>query len=195
MNLFLSAQLGQHQSVWELDKPVMQIGRSSRTAIPIADPTVSKEHAEIARHGAAWTIRDLGSRNGTRVNGVDAREPLPIRAGDLIEVGHVAVRVSAEPPGPVLRLNESTVMGSSLRLNIADVLASPGRSKAGPEKLLPLLAEAGRLLILPRPMRETCEQVLEFVERAVPASRYVLLLRPQPDADPIQLAARTGGGA
>lgn len=194
MNLFLSAQVGEHQSVWEIDKPVMRIGRSSRTAIPIADPTVSKEHAEVARHGSGWTIHDLGSRNGTRVNGIDAREPMPIRAGDLIEIGHVSVRVTAEPPGPVLRLNESTVMGSSLRMNIADVLAAPGRTKAGSDKIMPLLAEAGRLLILPRPLKETCDQVLEFVERAVPASRYVILLRPQPDAEPIQFAARTGGG-
>jgi serine phosphatase RsbU (regulator of sigma subunit) len=193
-HLFLSAQVGERQLVWELGDTPQRIGRSSRNAIPISDPTVSKEHAEIARQGTSWTIHDLGSRNGTRVNGVNAREPLPIRAGDLIEIGHVAMRVSAEPAGPALPLNEATVMGSSLRVNIADVLASPSRTKAGTEKVLKLLAEAGRLLVLPRPLRETCDQVLEFVERAVPASRYVLLLRPSPDAEPIQFAARTGGG-
>ncbi len=192
--LFLTAQLGDRQSVWELDQPLMGIGRSSRNAIPVSDATVSKDHAEIMWQGSAWLLHDLGSRNGTRVNGVSATTPLPIRSGDLIEVGHVSMRVSDEPAAPAWQYNEKTVMGSSLRVNVADVLASPGRSNAGSEKLLKLLAEAGRLLILPRPLRETCEQILEFVERAVPASRYVVLLRPQPKAEPVQFAARTGGG-
>src|SRR5262249_26100426 len=152
-------QVGERQSVWELIDSPTRIGRSSRNTIAISDPTVSKEHAEFVRQGALWTVHDLGSRNGTRVNGVNAREPQPIRAGDLIEIGHIAMRVGTEPAGPMLPLNEATVMGSSLRVNIADVLAAPGRTKAGTEKVLKLLAEAGRLLVLPRPLRETCDQV------------------------------------
>jgi serine phosphatase RsbU (regulator of sigma subunit) len=106
----------------------------------------------------------------------------------------VSLRVTTEPPPPPLRLNEATVVGSSLHVRVDDVLAQPMRSKQDPGKLVHLLAEAGRLLVLPRPMRETCDAVLEFVERAVPASRYVMLVRPTPDGDPIQYAARAGGG-
>ncbi|MFI5372004.1 MAG: SpoIIE family protein phosphatase [Candidatus Eisenbacteria bacterium] len=194
MNLFLSGHVADRQTVWELEQPVTRLGRSSRATLQVPDPTVSKEHAEIVRRGERWFVRDLGSRNGTRVNGVEAREPLPVAPGDMLEIGHVSLRVTAEPPPPPLRLNEATVVGSSLHVRVDDVLAQPMRSKQDPGKLVHLLAEAGRLLVLPRPLRETCDSVLEFVERAVPASRYVLLLRPQPDADPIQLAARAGGG-
>jgi phosphoserine phosphatase RsbU/P len=194
VSLFLSGHVADRQAVWELDQPVTRLGRSSRATLQLADPTVSKEHAEIVRRGEHWFVRDLGSRNGTRVNGVEAREPLAVAPGDMLEIGHVSLRVTAEPPPPPLRLNEHTVVGSSLHIRVDDVLAQPMRSKQDPATLVHLLAEAGRLLVLPRPLRETCEAVLEFVERAVPASRYVLLLRPQPDADPVQLAARTGGG-
>lgn len=192
--LFLVGPAGEGQMSWELDRSPMAVGRSSRNPIAISDPTVSKEHAEIIRDGSVWKLRDLGSRNGSRVNGVPANEPLPFRAGDRIEIGHVTLLVSASPGGAALPYSEATVMGSSLRVNVADLLTGPGRSGAGTEKLLTLLAEAGRLLVLPRPLRETCEQVLEFVERAVPASRYVILLRPNPGSDPVQFAARTGGG-
>jgi serine phosphatase RsbU (regulator of sigma subunit)/pSer/pThr/pTyr-binding forkhead associated (FHA) protein len=194
VSLFLSGHVADRQTVWELDQPVTRLGRSSRATLQVADPTVSKEHAEIVRRGEHWFVRDLGSRNGTRVNGVEAREPLRVAPGDLLEIGHVSLRVTAEPPPPPLRLNEHTVVGSSLHIRVDDVLAQPMRSKQDPATLVHLLAEAGRLLVLPRPLRETCDAVLEFVERAVPASRYVLLLRPQLDADPVQLAARTGGG-
>lgn len=192
--LFLLARIGEQHSVWELDQPRMLIGRSSRSTIPISDPTVSKEHAEIVWRGDTWTLRDLGSRNGTRVNGTLAREALPIHAGDTVEIGHVTVHVTSDPSGPRLPLNEATVMGSSLRVNIAEVLGSKGKTSSGSTRILTLLAEAGRMLILPRPLRETADQALEFVERAVPASRYVLLLCPELGAEPVQFAARTGGG-
>ncbi len=194
MSLFLSGHVADRHSVWELDQPVTRIGRSSRATLQIADPTVSKEHAEIIRRGDRWFVRDLGSRNGTRVNGSEAREAMPLGYGDLLEIGHVSLRVTAEPPPPPLRLNEATVVGSSLHIRVDDVLAQPTRSKQDPGKLVHLLAEAGRLLVLPRPMRETCDTVLEFVERAVPASRYVILVRPTSDAELVQYAARAGGG-
>lgn len=44
------------------------IGRSPDCDIFLDDVTVSRRHAELVRHGDAWTIRDLGSLNGTFVN-------------------------------------------------------------------------------------------------------------------------------
>ncbi|HUK63594.1 MAG TPA: FHA domain-containing protein, partial [Dongiaceae bacterium] len=116
MSLYLSGHVADRQAVWELDQPVTRLGRSSRATLQLADPTVSKEHAEIVRRGERWFVRDLGSRNGTRVNGVEAREPLAVAPGDVLEIGHVSLRVTAEPPPPPLKLNEHTVVGSSLHI-------------------------------------------------------------------------------
>src|SRR5947209_5030345 len=45
------------------------LGRVARADLVLADPTVSSEHARVSRIGRAWVVTDLGSTNGTRVNG------------------------------------------------------------------------------------------------------------------------------
>src|SRR5215471_12721430 len=173
---------------------VYQFSRSERHAIHIPDGTVSKDHAEIVSRGGQYYLRDLGSRNGTRVNGREAKEPTLIEAGDHIEIGHVTLLVTGEEARPRLRLNEQSVAGTTLRLKAASILEQRAKSGEDSGRLVSLLAEAGRQLVMPRPLRETCDELLEFVERAVPASRYVLLLDQGPDKEPFQISARTKGG-
>ena len=52
----------------------------------LADPNVSRRHAEIRRVGDAVVVTDLGSTNGTRVNGIPVREQ-HLASGDEITVG------------------------------------------------------------------------------------------------------------
>ncbi|MCX8097624.1 MAG: FHA domain-containing protein [Casimicrobiaceae bacterium] len=63
------------------------IGRSSRCDVRIKHPAVSAEHALIRLVGDMATIEDLGSSNGTRVNGRRIDSVVPLRHGDQIEVG------------------------------------------------------------------------------------------------------------
>jgi FhaA, N-terminal domain/FHA domain len=53
----------------ELNKPSVVIGRSKDSDIRVSDPNVSRQHAEIRQDGSAYWIVDLGSTNGTSVNG------------------------------------------------------------------------------------------------------------------------------
>src|SRR5262245_28376580 len=194
MPLILTGLVGEKQSSWPLEEKLMGIGRSSRHAIHIPDGTVSKDHAEITSRGGQYYLRDLGSRNGTRVNGREAKEPTLIEAGDQVEVGHVTLLVTGEEARPRLRLNEQSIAGTTLRLKAANILEQRVKTGKDSGRLVSLLAEAGRQLVMPRPLKETCEELLEFVERAVPASRYVLLLDQDPGSEPVQIAARTRGG-
>ena len=78
------------------------IGRSPRNStLLIDDPTLSREHARLFLEPAdeVLMLEDLGSTNGTRVNGrqLDARMPVPVRPGDVIEFGAVNVELSANP--------------------------------------------------------------------------------------------------
>ena len=122
MTLYLSGSPGGQFIVWPLDRPRLTVGRSSRNELQLGDFTVSKEHAEITTDGSRVLIRDLGSRNGTRVNGVDARAALPLKPGDQVEIGHVALVVSATRPEQPLALDERAVAGSSHRIRIDQVL-------------------------------------------------------------------------
>jgi signal transduction histidine kinase/pSer/pThr/pTyr-binding forkhead associated (FHA) protein len=62
------------------------VGRSSE-ALPLADNTVSRRHAELTPDGGMWYIRDLGSQNGTFVNGQKIGGRTQLRAGDQIRTG------------------------------------------------------------------------------------------------------------
>jgi FHA domain-containing protein/uncharacterized protein DUF1707 len=62
------------------------LGRNPSCDYAIADKTVSGRHAELSRTASGWRIRDLGSLNGTRVNGWLVREQ-DLKPGDTIELG------------------------------------------------------------------------------------------------------------
>src|SRR4051794_11616303 len=70
----------------ELFGSVITIGRSSDCDIRLEDPNVSRHHAEIRRMGAAYSVVDLDSTNGTEVNGQPVRET-SLMSGDVIVVG------------------------------------------------------------------------------------------------------------
>lgn len=70
------------------------VGRSSTCDIVIPDPRVSGRHALIAHRAGRWTITDLASKHGLRVQGVVAtpNTPVELMPGDLIHLGPVALR-------------------------------------------------------------------------------------------------------
>jgi hypothetical protein len=65
------------------------LGRSRDCDITLEDPNVSRHHAEVRPSGGSWTVRDLGSTNGVKVNGrrLDAARPQSLKPGDVIELG------------------------------------------------------------------------------------------------------------
>jgi two-component system, NtrC family, sensor kinase len=62
------------------------VGRSSE-ALPLRDGTVSRRHAELTPDEGEWWIRDLGSQNGTYVNGIRIGERTRLRLGDQLRTG------------------------------------------------------------------------------------------------------------
>ena len=65
--------------------PVL-IGRSRRCDFVVGDPSVSRRHALLIRNDDGWTVYDLGSTNGTRINGWRV-ERATLRPGDELELG------------------------------------------------------------------------------------------------------------
>jgi hypothetical protein len=72
------------------------LGRSREAEIVIDDPNVSRQHAEVRPRGGAWVVNDLGSTNGTRVNGRTINGPEVIRPGDEIELGSSLITFELE---------------------------------------------------------------------------------------------------
>jgi len=195
MTLRLSTTVQGETRHWPLENSPIRIGRGSANIVQILDATVSKEHAELLEQAGKWTIRDLGSRNGTRVNGREASSPLPIIAGDRLEVGQVQVAVTDAQKPASAPFTTSENVGSSIRLNVRELLERPSHSAEGSaSRVLHLLAEAGQLLVMPRPLAETCEAALGFIEKGVRANRMVVLLRDAVTGELTQVAARYRGG-
>ena len=72
---------------FHVDSGYMPIGRERTSGgIVLADPNVSRRHAELVFNGTAWQIRDLNSTNGTLVNDLDVREAR-LFDGDVLTIG------------------------------------------------------------------------------------------------------------
>ena len=69
------------------------IGRDVNNAIVIEDMFASAEHAILTFRGRAWYVEDLGSTNGTFVNGAPVEGVAPLGFGDVIQVGQVRLRL------------------------------------------------------------------------------------------------------
>ncbi|HLK00032.1 MAG TPA: DUF1707 and FHA domain-containing protein [Streptosporangiaceae bacterium] len=76
------------------------IGRDQRCDLHIADLTVSRLHARLTRDADEWLLTDLGSTNGTRINGWRVRAPVPVRPGDQVRFGSVSFVIQPDAGAP-----------------------------------------------------------------------------------------------
>jgi hypothetical protein len=94
---WLKARFGRRRGVGlpeasEIAQARLVIGRSSACQLVLADDTVSRRHAELRTDDGRWLLRDLGSSNGTWVNGRRVVEA-EVRPGDLVHLGGAQIRL------------------------------------------------------------------------------------------------------
>jgi transcriptional regulator with GAF, ATPase, and Fis domain len=75
-----------------VDRECFRIGKSPDNDLVLADATVSRDHCEILRDSRGYLLRDLGSTNGTLLDGAEIREGY-LNAGAVISVGRVELKV------------------------------------------------------------------------------------------------------
>ncbi|GGM11524.1 peptide-binding protein [Streptomyces fumigatiscleroticus] len=73
----------------------LRIGRDPANGLRLSHETVSRVHAELSRQGGMWVLRDLGSTNGTTVNGRRVVGAAVVREGDEVGFGQMAFRLAA----------------------------------------------------------------------------------------------------
>jgi pSer/pThr/pTyr-binding forkhead associated (FHA) protein len=81
-----------------LKKDKFLIGRAKECALRAASEAISRRHCAIVRAGDGWTVRDLGSRNGTYVNDTKITAEVPLNADDELRVGPLKFRVAVATP-------------------------------------------------------------------------------------------------
>jgi pSer/pThr/pTyr-binding forkhead associated (FHA) protein len=73
----------------------LRIGRDVSSGLRLSDSSASRVHAELRRNGESWTLRDLGSMNGTFVNGRRVMGAVVVRPGDQVTFGRMSFRLAA----------------------------------------------------------------------------------------------------
>ncbi|MER6446196.1 peptide-binding protein [Streptomyces venezuelae] len=74
---------------------VLRIGRDPGNGLRLSHETVSRAHAELRLQAGAWVLRDLGSTNGTTVNGHRVTGSAVVRDGDQVSFGNMTFRLSS----------------------------------------------------------------------------------------------------
>jgi hypothetical protein len=87
------------------------IGRTRDCDLCLTDLSVSRTHALLVRREEGWVLSDLGSHNGTRLNGWLVREPVQVRAGDRVDFGSMAFIIQGEPEPPPSGAEEQGLTG------------------------------------------------------------------------------------
>jgi len=103
----------------ELTEELVPIGRAPDNLIVLDDPSVSGRHAEMRLVGETYHLKDLGSTNGTRVNGIPIAETA-LRFDDRLRFGAIDARY------------EPDTRGSQPLPQFEDIEAKPAESSAAP---------------------------------------------------------------
>src|SRR2546423_6470823 len=83
-----------------LKKDKFLIGRAKECALRAGSEAISRRHCAIIRRESGYTVRDLGSRNGTLVNDEKISSEVPLKDGDELRVGPLKFRVAAAESKP-----------------------------------------------------------------------------------------------
>lgn len=179
---------------FELTEGVHLMGRSDDASFQIPLPNVSRHHAEIRVIKGNITVHDLGSHNGTHVNGARIEKAAVLQPGDRLELANVSFRVDS-PDGTA---HSPSVTGKTVVPNAEiswdEVHTAQDEKKDLQSLLFRVLAKGSNLLTIPRSPEEMYEPILDLVEMALlkPERIFVLLLE-EGKEEPISAASRIKG--
>ncbi len=171
------------------------IGRSRDSDIFLPDQWLSRHHAEILKKDASFFLHDLGSKNGTLLNGEPVHGDRRLRHGDVITLGEHVLTFSIEEAEEDSQPPEGTRIFSARELS--DIKTKPS---IDPEELqrqnrvLEVLSQAARSLLAHRPLPDLFEDVLNLLFAAVPCERGAILLLEGTPPEPTVKASRSRGG-
>jgi len=188
----------------------VSIGRSSENGIVLNDFSVSRKHALLSESGGVWTIEDLKSTNGLKVNG-EFTPSAKIHPGDVLTVGTFTLAVKEQPTfrgraSASISDSSATFVRSIADFNrdfgfdapapakakedLAGTMA--GRRPATREKVFEAMVLVARTLIEAREVGQILSKVVDLLFDFLPAERAVVVLL-EADGRPTPTLARRRG--
>jgi sigma-B regulation protein RsbU (phosphoserine phosphatase) len=201
--LLIRSQDGGTRTV-SLDRDRVSLGRSAANDLCYPDdPILSRQHMVLEREGDDWILRDLGSKNGTQVNGDRVFERHRLQPGDRIVAGRLTLIYDDPFRGSQRTLEffededdgpTTTSVVTNLNRVISDdggLEAALGESPSEGLARMKALMIAGRELAGHRPLGELFGVILDLAVNAVGARRGVLLTL---EKDNLMVRAARGEG-
>jgi serine phosphatase RsbU (regulator of sigma subunit)/pSer/pThr/pTyr-binding forkhead associated (FHA) protein len=165
-----------------LDRDRFTLGRSSANELCYPeDAGLSRQHLALEKDGDSWVVRDLGSKNGTFVNGIRLNGPHALGKNDRVTAGHIALdfgESSLPPPSDhtvvfVDGLNPAATGSTTVATSLQGVLSQDKDIEGGPQ--MRALIRAGRELAGNMPLSELFKLIMNLSVEAVGATRGVLM--------------------
>jgi sigma-B regulation protein RsbU (phosphoserine phosphatase) len=186
-----------------LDRDRITLGRSSANELCYPDDVgLSRQHLALVRRNSQWTVEDLGSKNGTMLNGQRLDGPMPFHPGDRVAAGHLTIEFADAGlstqntvvfvDSPEQFSKSATTVVASLDGVLApqsDDLNKTQMMQASPQ--MRALIRAGRELAGHRPLSELFQVIMDLSVEAVMAGRGVLMTL---EGDQLQVRAARGEG-
>lgn len=142
----------QPNQTFDLLDETISIGRSPANTISIADPEISRKHAQIIWQGDGYALEDLGSTNGSFVNKRRIMGSTPLHHGDVIELGEaISLLYLVEPAEAITVITESEMDTGPLPVPVR-------RSAPEPINQPPVEPDPQHYEPVPVPVPETVEE-------------------------------------
>ncbi|MBZ5604769.1 MAG: SpoIIE family protein phosphatase [Acidobacteriia bacterium] len=170
-----------------LDRDRISLGRSSTNELCYPDDAgLSRQHLALVREGGAWFVEDLGSKNGTLLNGKRVEKKMSFGPGDRISAGHLTIEfadVASATEHTVVFVDHGESVSSASTTVVASLDAVLGPQVDDLNKTYVMqgspqmraLIRAGRELAGHRPLDELFTVIMDLSVEAVNAGRGVLM--------------------
>ena len=178
------------------------IGRSTTVDLPITDRFLSRQHARLYRGDGAWWIEDLGSRNGSWLNGKRIDHPSQFHDGDRIRLSNSYILAGPEPENLENTPSDFITSDSNVTFRpVQDVTTGQGRRLSHRTSQQDIHAHADHLRLLnrihsslsqPIDLESLLDQILDSTFEALGPDQAVIYLR-QPTGSYDRAAERSIG--
>ena len=165
------------------------LGRAPDCQVILKDFGISRQHAKLIADPGGVRIMDLGSKNGTKING-NLVTQAPLREGDKFSLGSLEILFGKTAEAKVAFDDEPIEASGTIVRSVGDLsklLAVESKPKPGQtvsaqseiaraNQILKVLTRVAETLVASRPVEEVLQQVMDIVFESIPAERGFLML-------------------
>ncbi len=197
---------GSRYYAWNIEPGSYVIGRNTgnntQSDLAINDRTVSRKHAriEVEQNNSECYLEDIGSHNGTFVNGTRISDRVRVKAGDHIQFGQAEFKLADESAGEQTQIKRTavalsdTIPDKSVVLSVDEALRPLPATFGDRPQLLSTLFDMAKILVLSDPQEVMLERSLELVAKVIPADRLAVLFTEDNEKDIYPAATLLPGG-